>query len=192
MKLNIERCYELFKKYIFIIFVLNNSLFVNISLGKNLSSQEIKSLEVIAKNGNTDAQLKLGKNALIHIKPPDYATAAFWFKKASKSGNMEAKELLAAQKLSGLGTPPDLPGALSLFKEAANSGSPNAQASLGVMYAIGAGVKKDKVNAYAWLTIAAYNGLKEARTKRDNSVLPGMTAAEVEQAIKLAESFLKK
>ncbi len=180
------------KLYLFLIFFFYTSINTNISLGNGLSSQELQALEYDAKAGNADAQLQLGKNALLFISPPDYATAGFWFKKAAKLGNMEAKELLAAQKLSGLGMPPDLLGALKLFKEAAVSGSPNAQASLGVMYALGAGVKKDKINAYAWLTIAAKNGLEEARIKRDESVLPGMTAKEVAKAQRFAEKFFHK
>ena len=73
-------------------------------------------------------------------------------------------------------------------RKAADKGNAAAQYNLGCSYAKGDGVPEDVVVAYQWLTLAEKGGEAQASQRKDRLGIK-MTAAQVEQALKLVREF---
>ncbi len=157
----------------------------NLDLDKKISE-----LILLANQGDSEAQFRLGQIALEIKKPPDHSGAAYWFRIAAESNHIEAQVMLGALLFSGMGVPPNQESAYKWWKKASFSGSIKAQASLGVLYGLGIGVEKNNIEAYKWLTIAAFFGNEEAKKQRDESVALQMTADEIREAQKRIEETI--
>jgi len=78
-----------------------------------------------------------------------------------------------------------------LFRHAAGQEHQNAQLMLGVMYASGEGTTQDYVRAHMWLNLAASNGDKNARERREK-LAKEMTPSQIADAQKMARDCEKK
>ena len=155
-------------------------------------NEKIKELTQAANSGNVNAQYSLGRMALENNKPPDHATAVYWFRIAAESDHLEAIEILGAHLFMGLGVPQDAEQAKEWWMKAANKGSVKAQASLGVLFALGNGIEKDLIESYKWFTLAARNGNEEAKIQRDNSIALQLSADQIREAQERVNEFSKK
>jgi TPR repeat protein len=70
--------------------------------------KELQTLQTKARQGDTDAQIRLGE---LYAKgrgvPQDYAQARMWYEKAASQGHPIAQNNLAELHFAGLGGPPD-------------------------------------------------------------------------------------
>jgi hypothetical protein len=89
---------------------------------------------------------------------------------------------------NGLGVPQNYTEAVEWYRRAAEQGYASAQFNLGVMYAAGQGVRKDLVMAYILESLAAAQGVEQARTGRDIS-LKLLSREQVTEGQRLASEW---
>jgi hypothetical protein len=157
--------------------------------------QRFAALSTRAKNGDTDAELQLGKlyangeGVIVNNRE-----AARWFAKAAHGGNSEAQYWYAVALLDGRGVVQDYQAALKWIELPARRGNPDAQYRLGRMYQYGTGTPADKVKAYTWFNLAAAQGVDDAVKARDSVVWqlkPDEVAAAQTEAHKISDAMLK-
>lgn len=131
-----------------------------------------KALQVfnrLAKDGNADAQLKLG--LMYHyglgVKEDD-KVAYDWVRRSAEQANAEAQFQLGNMYVYGFGIPkteqdPDLQGVQWYFK-AALQGHAEAQYNLGLMFLAGKGVQQSQEEGVKWITRAAEGGSPGAQS----------------------------
>ena len=115
--------------------------------GLGIEKNEEKALacyRIAAKRGNAAAQYNLGFHYVSKIKPPDYAEAVKWFRRAHEQQLREASVALGWCLLNGYGT--------------AKSGSPDACFYLGAVYAKGICGRQDFGKAMKFFKKAAEHG----------------------------------
>lgn len=128
-------------------------------------------LSALAKRGDADAELRLGKlyangeGVIVNM-----TEAVKWFEKAARHGNSEAQFLYATALLEGSGVVQDYQAALNWMVRPATNGNPDAQYRLGQMYHFGIGTPVDKVKAYMWFNLAAAQGNDAAIRARESVV----------------------
>jgi DNA-directed RNA polymerase subunit RPC12/RpoP len=128
-------------------------------------------LSAQALQGDTDAQLRLGKMyANGEGVIVDVTQAAKWFAKAAQQGNSEAQFQYASALLDGRGVVQDYQAALKWIEMPARRGNPQAQYRLGQMYRFGIGTPIDKIKAYMWFNLAAAQGMEDAARARESVV----------------------
>ncbi len=93
----------------------------------------------------------------------DYASQAYWYRKAAEQGDMDAQHLLGCLYDLGLGVPEDLKQAAYWYRKAAEQGHAEAQYNLGIMLHTGDGIPQDKAQGVQWLRKAAAQGYPEAQ-----------------------------
>lgn len=150
---------------------------------------EIKQLEQLALNGDTEAELKLGLYYQNGQNNFDNARkAAKWFQNAANHGHTEGAYKYGMALLKGQGVLVNYTEALRWLEKSARLGYSRAQYELGNIYRFKIGVEADIKQAYLWYTLAAAQGLAEAASARD-SVAVSLTHQEIvelqEQASKL-------
>ena len=123
--------------------------------------------------------------------PPDNAEAVKWFYLAAREGHAKAQFNLGFMYYNGLGVEQNRSEALKWYRLAATKGDPWAQNNLGLMYRDGRRADRDYVEAYKWLSLAAAQGFVLARKNRDD-LASEMTAGQIDEAEKMAESFEPK
>lgn len=141
-------------------FILSLSLLL-CSCSKN---SELARVTAEARRGNAEAQYQLG--AYYHDEsggPPDYQTAAIWFRKAAQQGHAFAQFALGEMCLNGEGMIPDELEAAKWITKAAEQGFAPAQDELAAMCSQGMGVAPDPGEALNWATKAAEQGYPEAQ-----------------------------
>lgn len=147
------------------------SLFSSADKRAAFDSQPLVRLTALAKRGNVDAALQVGKlyangeGVIVNM-----AEAAKWFEKAARKGNSEAQFLYATALLEGSGVVQDYQAALDWMVQPAARGNPEAQYRLGQMYRFGIGTPVDKVKAYMWFNLAAAQGVDAAVRARESVV----------------------
>jgi TPR repeat protein len=123
------------------------------------TTDEVERILNLAKQGNADAQNRLG---LIYYNgegvAKNYEEAAYWFRQAAEKGHASAQVDLGNMYCDGLGVTQDYVQAVSCFKKAAEQGFPMAQNDLGTMYRDGLGVAQNYEEALKWLRKAAELG----------------------------------
>ncbi|MDE2631073.1 MAG: SEL1-like repeat protein, partial [Alphaproteobacteria bacterium] len=123
-----------------------------------------RSLGMLARSGNTAAQLLLGLKYLngtgvaINI---DRATG--WLQRAASGGQPVAQEVLGVLYQTGTGVATDMPRAIRLYEAAAQAGNVKAMANLGKAYAGGWREGTDLEKAAQWLARAAAFGDVDAQ-----------------------------
>ncbi len=136
----------------------------------------------------------------------DYAEARRWYLSATQLGDgtyddfrfYDAWFNLGTLYYFGRGGPVDYAQAAKMYAYAADHGVPDAQVNLGAMYGNGQGVKEDFVQSLKWFTIAAKSFPDSEKAKRDTAasnrdrIAAVMTPAEIAEANKLAEVFLRR
>ena len=146
----------------------------------------------LAEKGNPEAQFYLGSMyRKSHGVPTDNAEAVKWFYLAAREGHAKAQFNLGFMYYNGLGVEQNRSEALKWYRLAATKGDPWAQNNLGLMYRDGRRADRDYVEAYKWLSLAAAQGFVLARKNRDD-LASEMTAGQIDEAEKMAESFEPK
>lgn len=97
-----------------------------------------------------------------HELAKNYKTAAYWYAKAAKIGNLDAQYMLAVCYNNGTGLRQSFRMAFRWFAKAASKGYAAAQCRLGYYYMTGQYVKKNTKKALKWLSQASKQGYIEA------------------------------
>ena len=112
---------------------------------------EVAEIRDLAKQGDEDAQLALGRCYYSGVGvPQDHKKSAKWFRLAAEQGNREAQAMLGVSYECGNGVPHDYAEAAKWFHLAAEQGEARAQAILGSCYDLGEGVPQDYKEAVKW------------------------------------------
>ncbi len=129
--------------------------------GLGIEKNEEKALacyRIAAKRGNAAAQYNLGFHYVSKIKPPDYAEAVKWFRRAHEQQLREASVALGWCLLNGYGTEKNSDEGMAILTESAKSGSPDACFYLGAVYAKGICGRQDFGKAMKFFKKAAEHG----------------------------------
>ena len=167
----------------------------------------LREWEPLAELGNADALYYLG---VMYQKGQgvrqDYKTAVKWYTLAAEQDDTDAQYNLGLMYERGEGIPQDNRTAVKWYTIAARKrnayarpkllifarqGNAYAQYNLGSLYAEGQGVTQDNIYAYMWLDIAASQGGRDAREKRD-MVAKNMTPSQIEIAHERALECMRK
>lgn len=130
----------------------------------NSSTTILLSSEKLAKQGDPDAQYKLGvmyADGQGVVK--NEHTAVQWYQKAADQGFAAAQYKLGVMYANGLGVVKNERTAVEWYQKAADQGFANAQYNLGFMYANGRGVVKNERTAVEWFQKAANQGDADAQ-----------------------------
>jgi TPR repeat protein len=142
--------------------------------GARLPADQRAAVEKLARSGNTEAMLALGR---MHLRGEtgamDERAAFTWFDKAMNAGDPNATVPLADCYLQGLGTARDLPLGIDLLKKAVSGGDASAKELLGGCYAKGFGVDRDDAQAFALCSEAYSAGSVAACTTLGTLYLRG-------------------
>ena len=116
-------------------------------------------LEPLAKQGNPDAQNRIGYmyNSGKGMRQ-DYAVAMKWYRIAAAQGSAKAQTNIGFMYENGQGVLQDYAEAMKWYRKAADQGIAGAQSNIGVMYANGEGVPQDYAEATKWYRKAADQG----------------------------------
>lgn len=129
----------------------------------------LKVFNRLAREGNSDAQLRLGLMYHYGLGVKENDKLAYdWIRKAAEQANAEAQYQLGNMYVYGFGIPkgeqdPDLQGVQWYFK-AALQGHAEAQYNLGLMFLAGKGVQQSQEEGVKWITRAAEAGNSAARS----------------------------
>lgn len=100
--------------------------------------------------------------------PPDDERAIYWLERAVANDHGEAMIMLAGKHERGRGVPQDLVKAVALYKRAADMKIPAAFYHLGVLTADGRGLDRDLREAMRLMTMAAKDGVQDAREQLED------------------------
>ncbi len=125
--------------------------------------EDLQALETAARNGDREAQFRIGARFL---NDPSLdggaAAAARWFAKAADQGHIEAQFMLASLYERGSGVPVDENHALDLYRKAAAGGHIRSMHNLGVMLSA-RGTPEAYREAAVWFGRAAASGLTDSQ-----------------------------
>ena len=165
---------KLFKlSFLILLFVLSSCSSVSSLFSKNkkdeaetklITEMSFKELSKLAKKGNTEAQLELGKCYYEGDEvAKDLNEAVNWYRKAALQGLADAQYNLGDCYYKGEGVAKNLNMALYWYRKAAEQNQPEAQCALGNCYFNGEGVAKDRYQAFQLYRSAAFQGVAEAQ-----------------------------
>lgn len=181
-----------FLLFIFVLVVSSTSLHgADLQAGRNAYERKdyanaIKELRPLAKGGNVDAQLLLGKMYMLGQGVPHDADLALkWFRAAADQGNAQAEFFLGAMYLLPA---KDIPQGLKWLRLSAEQGTADAQLLVGMAYVKGSDVPHDLVQGDMWLHLAAAQGDKFAISQYERAERQ-MTPDEIEKARTLTEAW---
>ena len=127
-----------------------------------------------AKQGNAEAQLKLGAMmATGNGAPKNEAEAVKWFRLAAEQGVAEAQSNLGFMLEKGDGAPKNEAEAVKWYRLAAEQGNDEAQFNLGVALAKGRGVPQNEAEAVKWYRLAAEQGDADAQSNLGHMLRKG-------------------
>jgi TPR repeat protein len=106
--------------------------------------------------------------------PADDERAIYWLERAVQSDHGEAMIMLAGKHERGRGVPQDLAKAVTLYRKAADKKIPAAWYHLGVLTADGRGLDRDLREAMRLMTLAAKDGVTDAREQLEDFELAMM------------------
>ena len=98
----------------------------------------------------------------------DDARAAYWLERAVQGDHGEAMIMLAGKYERGRGVAQDLERAVALYRQAADKKIPSAWYHLGVLTADGRGLDRDLREAMRLMTLAAKDGVQDAREQLED------------------------
>ncbi len=125
----------------------------------------------------------------------DYQTALAEWMPLAETGDATAQALLGLLYRGAPGVPSDAVESARWYRAAAEQGHAHAQYNLGLAYLSGSGVEQDDIAAYMWLDVAARGIPKgpdgsNAASQRRDALAAGMTAADIAEATRRAESWM--
>ena len=130
----------------------------------NALKQEILLTDKLAKEGNVDAQYKLGLRFYYGDGlPQSYKNALYWLRKASKAGHVKATTLMGVCYGEGNGVDKSFDKALDYYKSAAKENEPNALYNLAIYNYLGLGCTKSSSKSKRYFKQAAKNGCSESK-----------------------------
>src|SRR5213594_1303681 len=148
-----------------------------------------KEFTAVAEQGNSEAQLILGKMYMIgQGVDKDSDQAIRWYKAAADQGNADAQFFLGAMYLL---PQRDIPEGLKWLKLSADQGMQDAQFLLGMAYLKGQNFTHDPVQACMWLELVAAQGGEFYQSQR-NEAGRQMTPDQITQAKALAAAWKPK
>lgn len=160
-------------------------------LAAEAQEMTLKQASRLAKSGNPQAQLVVGKAFEDgEVVEKNYVAAAQWYKKAMRKGNVEAAFRLGRLVHyggEGLEKSPEL--AVQLYLRASRQDFPLAQYWLGYAYHYGFGAERDLGKAIEWYRRAAQNNVAQAQ---NNLAMLHLAGEGVEKDPKLAARFLTR
>lgn len=132
----------------------------------SLDQEDLKA----AKQGNVEAQLKIGKSFLLEglHTGKNSAEAVRWLQSAARSGNTEAMLELGKLYKTGVGALQNFELSANWIQQAAMQGSAEGMLELGRLYRDGVGFEKDVVRAYMWFNRSAAALDMNAVREREN------------------------
>ena len=154
-----------------------------------LDQDLIEYYQLLAKKGDTQAQLGLGQ---LHYQggrgvPLDHVRAMHYFQHAADAGHPIAMAYLGKIYLEGNEiVQPDNKTAYKYFKKAAELGNAVGQSGLGHMYLYGRGVERDTAKALHFFSQAAEQGWVDGQLHLGNMYFRG---TGVKRDYKLAHKF---
>ena len=126
-------------------------------------------LEQAAAGGFAQAQYELAMHCSTGDGvPQDDERAVWWLERAVQGDHGEAMILLAGKLERGRGAPQDLARAVALYRQAADRNMPAAWYHLGQMTADGRGLERDLREAMRLMTLAARDGVGDAREQLED------------------------
>jgi localization factor PodJL len=128
--------------------------------GRPISGDSRRQLAVLAKAGDSQAQMLLG---LQQLAGTDKAAAIGWLARAANSGEPVAQYRLGTLYGEGRGTAVSPDKAFHWYFAAAQGGNRKAMSNLALAYAQGTGTAKNPVEAARWFSKAAQLGLVDAQ-----------------------------
>ncbi len=155
--------------------------------------ENIKTVRVLAEQGNASAQCFLG-NAYFEGKgvPQNYVEAVKWWDKASKQGYAHAQSMLANAYHKGIGVPKDYGKSIKIYRSLAEAGDAHGQAMLSDAYTDGKGLPLDFVEAYKWIILAIATTGDETKIKFRDAILLKLTPEQIAEGQKRAAEFKPK
>ncbi len=163
-----------------------------IARGKPAVKSTLQDILTSAKEGDAEAQVKLG--FMYHRGrgiPRDYHKAFVWYEKAAAQGNAEANFRIGQLYYKGQGLIMDHREAFKRFEKAAMQGYAKAQFNLGIMYANGDTVPRDYVLSYMWFNLSGAGGFSPARARLDK-LEAKMPPEQLKIAQKMSMDFTKR
>jgi len=150
----------------------------------------LKEFTTLSEQGNTDAQVLLGKMYLMGKGvPPDPDTGLRWIRAAAEQGNSDGEFLLGAMYLLPHS---NIPEGLKWVRLAAEHGNQDAQMLLGKSYLEGLPeLPRDLVQAEMWLRLSAKNNLPFYQAQLE-SAEKQMSPGQIAQGKALAEAWKQK
>lgn len=144
-------------------FLLAITLFV---CSLSVNGQSIAQLQLLASQGNADAQYILAcRYAQGSGVEQNFAQAFHWLTQASGQEHPDATNYLGLCYCNGIGTERNLEKAFSLFYDAAAHNSSEGQYNLAYCYYYGEGTALNYEQAFYWFSKAAQQGHTEATNK---------------------------
>ena len=141
--------------------------------------REVVELQVLAAQGNLEAQARLGMSYDTgRGVPEDNEEALRWYRLAAEQGDIGTQIILGLMYSSGDGVSQDYAEAVRWFRLAAEQGNRSASFELGIMYADGRGIQKDGAEAARWYRLAADQGHAEAQFNLGRSYAIGQGVPE--------------
>ena len=165
-------------------------MFISATVVSAENTTALKSLEIFARQGDLNAQIKLANAYRKGIGvSQDYKTAVKWFTLAARQGNAGAQYNLGVMHSFGLGVVPDYKSAVKWYSLAAKQDHALAQYNLGRLYYLGQGVSENMIYAHMWTKQASSNGF--VMGEELNELLSElMTSSQIEDAHKLGKQCL--
>ena len=153
----------------------------------------IQQLEVLSKKNNLNAQLLISKIFLTgDLTPQDFENSYFWASSALLGGLKKSQKIL--KKLDGYLTEKqinDIKEKLRIFLEKrAIDNDKRAIVQIAKLYEIYLD-QPDMINAYTWYNIAVAQGIKSAKTKRDE-ILNELSEKDLLEAQSLSIKLFKQ
>ncbi len=153
----------------------------------------IQQLEVLSKKNNLNAQLLISKIFLTgDLTPQDFENSYFWASSALLGGLKKSQKIL--KKLDGYLTEKqinEIKEKLRIFLEKrAIDNDKRAIVQIAKLYEIYLD-QPDMINAYTWYNIAVAQGIKSAKTKRDE-ILNELSEKDLLEAQSLSIKLFKQ
>ena len=155
--------------------------------------ESIQQLKVLSKNNNLNAQLLISKIFLTgDLTPQDFENSYFWASSALLGGLKKSQKII--KKLDGYLTEKqvnEIKEKLRIFLEKRAIGNDKkAIVQIAKLYESHLD-QPDMVNAYTWYNIAVAQGIKSAKTKRDE-ILNELSEKDLLEAQSLSIKLFKQ
>ena len=139
----------------------NGSILANYKLstiyleGKLVKQDKKQAITFLTLAADREHQVSQQLLASVYQMEKNYTKSIYWYGRAAKNGNLNAKYSLGVLNLKGLGVKKDIYKATAFFIQAAQEGHKDAQYSLAIRYLNGDGIEKNYYEAIKWLKRAA-------------------------------------